>query len=61
MKDDFKKFVNVRQPQKNWKWKMTSKDLKMEDKLILTQLNELGKNDINLGVIEEAEQRDSIK
>ena len=31
MEDDFKKFVNGRRPQKIWKWKMTSKDLKMED------------------------------
>ncbi len=33
MEDDFKKFVNGRRPKKNGKWKMTSKDLKVEDNL----------------------------
>ena len=33
MEDDIKKFVNGRRPQKIWKWKMTSKDLKMEDNI----------------------------
>ena len=33
MEDNLKRFENARWPQKNWKLKMTSKDLKVDDNL----------------------------
>ena len=47
MEDHLKKIEDGRRPQTSWKWKMTLKDLKMEDDLFLEEEDDLNNKGTN--------------